>query len=234
MIQFFDVTKTFDNGVTALRNVSLHIRPGEFVFLTGPSGAGKSTLFSLIFREHLPSSGHIIIDGRNVERLSRAKVPYLRRTIGVVFQDFRLIERRTVYDNVAFALQVTGCPFDLIKERVMTVLEMLGLSGKANFHPTQLSGGERQRVCIARALVNDPAILLTDEPTGNLDPEISLEIMKIFLDIHRRGTTLLVATHDTRMVERFGRRVIGLSDGRIVRDVAERGGAPPGREASLV
>lgn len=225
MIQFYDVTKTFDNGVTALRNVNVHIRPGEFVFLVGPSGAGKSTFFSLISRQQLPTKGHVIIDGRNIERLSWAKVPYLRRTIGVVFQDFKLIESRTVFENVAFALQVTGCEFDSIPGRVQSVLDMLGLTKKARFFPTQLSGGERQRVCIARALVMDPAILLTDEPTGNLDPEISLEIMKIFLDIHRRGTTLVVATHDTHLVERFGQRVIGLAEGRVVKDALPQGGA---------
>lgn len=225
MIQFYDVTKTFENGVTAVKNVSVHIRPGEFVFLVGPSGAGKSTFFSLVTREHLPSKGHVIIDGRNIERLSWSKVPYLRRTIGVVFQDFKLIESRTVFENVAFALQVTGCEFDSIPGRVQSVLDMLGLTKKARFFPTQLSGGERQRVCIARALVMDPAILLTDEPTGNLDPEISLEIMKIFLDIHRRGTTLVVATHDTHLVERFGQRVIGLAEGRVVKDALPQGGA---------
>lgn len=191
--------------------------------MVGPSGAGKSTLFSLITRELLPSQGHILIDGRNIERLSRAKIPYLRRSIGVVFQDFRLIETKTVYENVAFALQVTGCPHGQIHPRVSQVLEMLGLSPRARAYPTQISGGERQRVCIARALVNDPAILLTDEPTGNLDPEISLEIMKVFLDIHKRGTTLLVATHDMHMVDRFGKRVIGLAEGRIVRDSARVG-----------
>jgi len=220
MIQFFDVTKTFENGVTALRNVNTHIREGEFIFLVGPSGAGKSTFFSLITREQLPTQGHIIIDGRNIERLSRTKVPYLRRSIGVVFQDFRLIETRTVHDNVAFALQVTGCPWDEIDPKVTRVLEMLGLGERAYYYPSQLSGGERQRVCIARALVNDPAILLTDEPTGNLDPEISVEIMKIFLDINRRGTTLVVATHDHNLVERFAKRVLGLADGRLVRDSA--------------
>lgn len=222
MIQFFNVSKTFENGVTALSNATFHIRPGEFVFLTGPSGAGKSTLFSLIFRQLLPSRGHIVIDGRNIERLSASKVPYLRRSIGVVFQDFKLIESKTVYENVAFALQVTGCRYDLIRGRVQRVLEMLGLTAKAAFRPSQLSGGERQRVCIARALVNDPAILLTDEPTGNLDPEIGMEIMKIFQDINRRGTTLVVATHDHVLVERFGKRTLGLVDGRIVRDTPER------------
>lgn len=220
MIQCFDVTKTFDNGVTALRNMNLHIREGEFVFLVGPSGAGKSTFFSLITREHLPTSGHVIIDGRNIERLSRSKVPYLRRSIGVVFQDFKLIESRSVEENIAFALQVTGCPWEEVRPRVRRLLDMLGLAARGSCYPAQLSGGERQRVCIARALVNDPAILLTDEPTGNLDPEISLEIMKIFLDINKRGTTLIVATHDTTLVDRFGRRVIGLADGRLVRDTA--------------
>lgn len=223
MIQFFDVSKNFENGVTALRGVNTHIREGEFVFLVGPSGAGKSTFFSLITRQQTPSKGHIIIDGRNIERLSRSKIPYLRRSIGVVFQDFKLIETRTVRENVAFALKVTGGEWDDIQPRVTRVLDMLGLTPRAGCVPSQLSGGERQRVCIARALVNDPAILLTDEPTGNLDPEISLEIMKIFLDINKRGTTLVVATHDLNMVERFGKRVIGLAEGRIVRDTAISG-----------
>lgn len=224
MIQFFDVTKTFDNGVTALRSVNTHIREGEFVFLVGPSGAGKSTFFSLITREHLATQGHVIIDGRNIERLSRSKVAYLRRSIGVVFQDFKLIETRTVYENIAFALQVTGCPWDKVESKVTRVLDMLGLGQRGRSYPSQLSGGERQRVCIARALVNDPAILLTDEPTGNLDPEISLEIMKIFLDINKRGTTLVVATHDISMVERFAKRVLGLADGRLIKDTGMQGG----------
>jgi cell division transport system ATP-binding protein len=224
LIQFFDVTKTFDNGMTALRSVNTHIREGEFIFLVGPSGAGKSTFFSLITREHLPTQGHVIIDGRNIERLSRSKVPFLRRSIGVVFQDFKLIESRTIYENVAFALQVTGCPWQKIEPKVNRVLDMLGLGQRGGSYPSQISGGERQRVCIARALVNDPAILLTDEPTGNLDPEISLEIMKIFLDINKRGTTLVVATHDVSLVERFAKRVIGLADGRLIRDSGGAGG----------
>lgn len=219
MIQLFNVSKVFTSGVAALRDVNVHIQKGEFVFLVGPSGAGKSTFLRLLFRDELPSSGQIIIDGRNIERLRPSKVPYLRRSMGIVFQDFKLVDSKTVFDNVAFALRVTDAPYEQIGDRTHRVLNLLGLTHKAKMTPYQLSGGEKQRVCIARALVNDPAILLTDEPTGNLDPELSLEIMELFLEINKRGTTVVVATHDSQLVDRLQRRVIRVQDGNIVSDV---------------
>ncbi|MBI3894277.1 MAG: cell division ATP-binding protein FtsE [Candidatus Wallbacteria bacterium] len=221
MIQMYNVNKVYPNGVKALNTIDIHIARGEFVFLVGPSGAGKTTLMRLIFRDELPSTGHVIVDGRNIERLQASKVPYLRRSIGVVFQDFRLLENRSVFDNVAFALRVTGTPYEEIQERTNSVLDLLGLSHKKQFTPLQLSGGEKQRVCIARAIVNNPSILLTDEPTGNLDPDMSLEIMDILAEINKRGTTLVVATHNTQIVNKLQKRVIGLVDGRITSDRAK-------------
>lgn len=218
MIQMFDVSKAFPNGANALSNINLHIEKGEFVFLVGPSGAGKTTLMRLIFRDEIPSSGAILIDGRNIERLSMTAIPYLRRSIGVVFQDFKLLPDRTVAENVAFALRVVEASPSEITMRTRSILDTLGLSHKMNAYPGQLSAGEQQRVCIARALVNDPAILLTDEPTGNLDPDLSLEIMNVLLDINSRGTTVLVATHDAQLVNRLQMRVLHLSNGQIVKD----------------
>jgi cell division transport system ATP-binding protein len=218
MIQLYSVAKTFSGGVEALRGINLHIKKGEFVFLVGPSGAGKTTLMRLIYRDELPSRGHVVIDGRNVERLSDARVPYLRRSVGVVFQDFKLIESRTVAENVAFALQVTGAAADEVAEKTQRVLELLGLRHKANLYPGQISAGEKQRVCIARALVNDPAILVTDEPTGNLDPELALDIMRIFMEINNRGTTVLMATHNQGLVDQFARRIVHLVAGRVIAD----------------
>lgn len=222
MIQMYDVSKVYPTGVTALRDINLHIRKGEFVFLVGPSGAGKTTLMRLIFRDDLPSTGHVIIDGRNIDRLSDSKVPYLRRSIGIVLQQFNLIPHKTVFENVAFALWVTGAPEEEIDTRTASVLKDVGLFHKRNQTPFQLSGGEQQRACIARALVNNPAILLTDEPTGNLDPELSLEIMELFVRINNRGTTVLVATHDSVLVDKLSKRVISLVDGAVVKD-CERG-----------
>ncbi len=218
MIQMYNVSKVFSNGVEALNNVNLHVGKGEFVFLIGPSGAGKTTLMRLIFREELPSSGHVIVDGRNIERLSACKVPYLRRSIGVVFQDFRLLDNRTVFENVAFALRVTNAPAADVEKRTRRVLDMLGLGHKKSFTPLQLSGGEKQRVCIARAVINNPSILLTDEPTGNLDPDMSLEIMDILAEINGKGTTLIVATHNSQLVNKMGKRVIGLVNGEVSSD----------------
>ena len=218
MIQMFDVSKAFPNGAHALHNINLHIEKGEFVFLVGPSGAGKTTLMRLIFRDEIPSSGSILIDGRNIERLSMTAIPFLRRSIGVVFQDFKLLPDRTVAENVAFALRVVEASPDEINTRTRSILETLGLTHKMSNYPGQLSAGEQQRVCIARALVNDPAILLTDEPTGNLDPELSLEIMNVLLEINSRGTTVLVATHDAQLVNRLQMRVLHLSNGNIVKD----------------
>ncbi len=218
MIQMFDVSKAFPNGAHALHNINLHIEKGEFVFLVGPSGAGKTTLMRLIFRDEIPTAGSILIDGRNIERLSMTAIPFLRRSIGVVFQDFKLLPDRTVAENVAFALRVVEASPDEINKRTRSILETLGLTHKMSSYPGQLSAGEQQRVCIARALVNDPAILLTDEPTGNLDPELSLEIMNVLLDINSRGTTVMVATHDAQLVNRLQMRVLHLSNGSIVRD----------------
>jgi cell division transport system ATP-binding protein len=214
----FQVSKIFANGLKALDNINLHIEKGEFVFLVGPSGAGKSTLMKLIFRDESPSNGSILIDGRNIERLSLTAIPYLRRSIGVVFQDFKLLPEKTAFENVAFALRVVGAGSAEVEKRTNHILEVMGLEHRRNAIPRELSGGEQQRVCIARALVNDPAILLTDEPTGNLDPELSFEIMKVLLDINARGTTVMVATHDAALVNRIQKRVLHLNAGRIVKD----------------
>ncbi|MBI4860765.1 MAG: cell division ATP-binding protein FtsE [Candidatus Riflebacteria bacterium] len=218
MIQMYNVTKTYSSGVEALRGINLGIKKGEFVYLVGPSGAGKTTLMRLIYRDELPTSGHVVIDGRNIERLHESRVPYLRRSVGVVFQDFRLIETKTVFNNVAFALRVVGAPSDEVNEKTHRVLEMLGLKHKANLYPSQISAGEKQRVCIARALVNDPAILVTDEPTGNLDPELATDIMRILMEINNRGTTVLMATHNMGLVEQFARRIVHLVAGKVISD----------------
>ncbi|MBW7877080.1 MAG: cell division ATP-binding protein FtsE [Candidatus Cloacimonetes bacterium] len=218
MIQMFQVSKVYSNQNKALDQINLHIDKGEFVFLVGPSGAGKTTLMRLIFRDEVPSSGSILIDGRNIERLSAGAIPYLRRSIGVVFQDFKLLQDKSAWENVAFALRVVEAPAHEIEIRTNQALDMMGLGHKKHHLPSELSGGEQQRVCIARALVNDPAILLTDEPTGNLDPELGYEIMKVLLDINSRGTTVLVATHDATLVNRLQRRVLHLRNGKIVKD----------------
>lgn len=218
MIEMYNVSKVYKNGVRALENVNLRIEGGEFMFLVGPSGAGKTTLLRHIYREELPTEGQIIIDGRNIERMHESKVPYLRRSIGVVFQDFKLINSKTVFENVSFALRVIGMFGPQVEKQTIRALEAVGLLHKRRMYPEQLSGGEQQRICIARALVNDPAIILTDEPTGNLDPEISWEIMKVLLEINMKGTTVLVATHDKAIVDRMEKRVVALVDGRIMKD----------------
>ncbi len=218
MIEFNDVSKVYDNGVVALNNISVRIDRGEFVFLIGPSGAGKSTFLKMIFREQTPTSGEMFIDGRNITRLKRQEVPYLRRNIGVVFQDFKLLEDRSVFENVAYTLKVMGFNQTVIQNQVSHVLELVGLSTKKRIYPSQLSGGEKQRVCIARAIVNNPAILVTDEPTGNLDPYISWEIMKTMVDINSKGTTVVFATHNKELVDRMRKRVIVLRDGRLTKD----------------
>lgn len=223
MIQLYNVSKIYPNGVKALNDINLHIRKGEFVFLVGPSGAGKSTLTKLICREELPSRGQVMINGRNVVRMKNREVPYLRRKIGMVFQDFRLIPTKTVFENVAFALEITGASTKEIKRVVPTVLRMVGLEKKADMLPAHLSGGEQQRTAVARAIVNNPVLILADEPTGNLDPETSWELMKLFLDINRRGTTILMATHAWDIVDAMKKRVVALSHGLIVRD-EESGG----------
>ena len=218
MIEFNEVSKVYDNGIVALNNISLRIEKGEFVFLIGPSGAGKSTFLKMIFREEKPTSGQVFIDSRDITPLRRHEVPYLRRNIGVVFQDFKLLNDRTVGENVGFTLQVMGVNPALINNQVTKVLDQVGLSTKKRMYPTQLSGGEKQRVCIARAIVNNPAILITDEPTGNLDPYISWEIMKLMIDINSKGTSVVFATHNKELVDRMRKRVLVLKDGRLVKD----------------
>ncbi len=208
----------YGRDARALDDVSLSVAKGEFVFLEGPSGAGKSTLLKLLFCAEQPSDGQIVIAERNVTRVRRSAVPYLRRNIGVVFQDFKLLPTRTVFDNVAVALEVLGKPPRDIHRRVTTVLRQVGLGHKLQALPTRLSGGEQQRVAIARALVNEPAILLADEPTGNLDPELALTIMGLFADANTRGTTVLVATHDPSLLAAFPRRRVRLERGRLVHD----------------
>lgn len=221
MIQLYNVTKIYDNGVKALADVTLRIRKGEFVFLVGPSGAGKSTLTKLLYREEAPSRGQIILNGKNVVRMRPREVPYLRRKIGMVFQDFRLLPQKTVYENVAFALEVIGASRKEIKKAVPAVLKMVGLAGKTEVFPDHLSGGEQQRVSVARAIVNNPVLIIADEPTGNLDPETSWELMKLFQDINRRGTTIIMSTHAWDIVDEMKKRVVALSEGKIVRDEKE-------------
>lgn len=221
MIQLQNVTKTYLNGAKALIDVTMRVKKGEFVFLVGPSGAGKSTLTKLLYREEVPNRGQIILNGKNVVRMKPREVPYLRRKIGMVFQDFRLLPRKTVAENVSFALEVTGASNKEIKKAVPAVLNMVGLTEKADIFPDHLSGGEQQRVCVARAIVNNPVLLIADEPTGNLDPETSWELMKLFMDINRRGTTIIMATHAWDIVDDMKKRVIELAGGRIVRDEEE-------------
>ncbi len=225
MIQMFNVSKTYEGEVKveALRDINLHIKRGEFVFLVGPSGAGKSTLTRLMIREELPTKGQILVDNRSLLRMKEREVPYFRRKIGFIFQDFRLLMERTVYENVAFAMEAIEAPLSAVRERVPAVLELVGLKDKLSAYPHQLSGGQQQRVCIARAIVNNPLLIIADEPTGNLDPDTSWEIMNLLLAINKRGTTIVTATHDREMVDRIKRRVIALQNGRIVRD-EERGG----------
>ena len=219
MIHLTNVTKIYkQNNVVALENVSLDIERGEFVFLVGTSGSGKSTLMKLLMREELATSGEIFVDGKNVVKLQQKEVPYLRRSLGVIFQDFRLLEDRTVYENIAFAMQVIEAPKQLMQKSVGAVLDIVGLSDKQKHFPSQLSGGERQRVAIARAIVNDPKIVIADEPTGNLDPETGWDIMDIFQRINAAGTTIIMATHDREIVNHMYRRVIELDHGHIVRD----------------
>ena len=228
MIQLFHVHKRFPNGTHALADVTLRIREGEFVFLTGPSGAGKSTLLRLLLVMERASDGQILIGGRNIHVLRDASVPFLRRNIGVVFQDFRLIPRRTVFDNVAISLEILGLAPKDIERRVLQVLASLRLDHRADAMPADLSGGEQQRVAIARALVGEPAILLADEPTGNLDPELGGEIMQLLLDANRRGTTVVVATHDMALIDRYAMRTLVLSKGALAEDRPRQ--AAPGHD----
>ena len=218
MIEFLDVVKSYTVGNKALDGVSLCIEDGEFVFLVGPSGSGKSTIIKLITGELKPTSGAVHVNGYSLERIRKREVPYLRRTVGVVFQDFRLIESKTVYENVAFAMRVVGAKEKEIRERVPYVLDLVGLDTKSRRHPDELSGGEQQRLAIARALVNNPSTIIADEPTGNLDPARSMEIMTLLQEINNLGTTVLVVTHDMELVDRFAKRVIVIDEGKIVSD----------------
>ena len=218
MIDFENVTKVYEAGNRALDGVTLHIDDGEFVFLVGPSGSGKSTIIKLLTAELEPTSGSILVNGYKLESIKRSSVPYMRRTIGVIFQDFRLIEKKTVYDNVAFAMRVIGASTSEIKKRVPYVLELVGLENKGRRYPNELSGGEQQRVAVARALVNNPAMIVADEPTGNLDPARSYETMMLLERINSLGTTLLVVTHEKELVDRFTKRVIAIDEGRVISD----------------
>ncbi|VBB05490.1 abc transporter [Lucifera butyrica] len=213
-----DVSKIYSNGSAALSDITVEIDKGEFVFVVGPSGAGKSTFIKLIFREELPTRGHLVVNGRNVVDMLPAEIPYLRRSLGIVFQDYRLLPNKTVYENVAFAMEVIEASRRETQKRVHTVLDLVGLKHKFRNYPNQLSGGEQQRVAIARAIVNRPVVVIADEPTGNLDPETSWEIMKIFERVNQSGTTLVMATHDKPVVDAMKKRVIAIEKGRIVRD----------------
>jgi cell division transport system ATP-binding protein len=220
VVEFRGVSKVYDSGDVGVENATFRIDRGEFVFLVGSTGSGKSTLMRLLIKEADPSAGVIRVSGRDLADIDRKRVPHYRRNIGVVFQDFKLLPNRTVYDNVAYALQVTGGTRREIREKVPDILRLTGLSTKLHNYPDQLSGGEQQRVSVARAFVNHPPLLLADEPTGNLDPETSIGIMQLLYRINKAGTTVLVATHDSHMVDRMRRRVIELQSGRIVRDEA--------------
>ncbi len=223
MISFQNVSKTYDNGFPALNDVSFSIEKGEFVFLVGSSAAGKSTIIKLIMKEEDATEGDIVINGVDVCDLRRKEVPYFRRTIGVVFQDYRLLPNKTVQENVAYAMEIVGAARKDIRKNVPNVLSMVGLAHKAKMYPKQLSGGEQQRVAIARAIVNNPVVLIADEPTGNLDPETAQEIMDILEDINRRGTTIVMATHAENIVNKMQKRVIVVEKGVITRD-EEKGG----------
>ncbi len=218
MVEFEGVTKTYPNGVTALRDVTLRIAPQEFVFIVGPTGTGKSTLLKMIYREELPTRGRVLVHGRDVTRMPARQIPLLRRQVGVVFEDFRLLPRKTVRENVAFALEVTGVPPREVGGRVQEALDVVGLAARAGALPGELSAGEQQRVSIARALVHRPPLLLADEPTGNLDPDTSWDIVQLLSQINLRGTTLVVSTHDKTIVDILRRRVIALGGGTVVRD----------------
>ena len=218
MLEMRHAGKVYPGGAVALEDINVHIKPGEFVFLVGPSGAGKSTFIRMISREIEPTSGQILVDGVDVMKLKRGDIPYLRRQLGIVFQDFRLLNDRTAFENVAFAMQVIEAPSHKIRRRVNEVLELVGLKDRGDNYPGEMSGGEQQRVAIARAIVNDPLLVIADEPTGNLDPETSKEIMEIFTQINHNGTTIIMATHDKTMVDYMQKRVIALENGRIVRD----------------
>jgi cell division transport system ATP-binding protein len=218
LIHLDSVSKVYDNGCVALSDITVDIPKGDFVFVVGPSGAGKSTFIKLIFREELPTKGKLTVNGRNVGELEPSEVPYLRRNLGIVFQDYRLLPNKTVYENVAFAMQVIESSRRDIQKRVSHVLDLVGLRHKGKNFPSELSGGEQQRIAIARAIVNNPVVVIADEPTGNLDPETSWDIMKIFERINRDGTTIVMATHDKTVVDAMKKRVIAIEKSRIARD----------------
>jgi cell division transport system ATP-binding protein len=218
MIQLIGVSKVYHNGFEALNNINLHIGKVEFIFIVGPSGSGKTTMMKLLYREELPTSGQVIIDKINVAELRSYQVPFLRRNMGVVFQDFKLLPKRTVWENISFAMQVVGRPRSAIRRHVSLALELVGLQKKADSFPADLSGGEQQRACIARAIVNNPPLLIADEPTGNLDPATSWEIINLLDKINKRKTTVIVTTHNKNVVDIMRKRVIALESGRIIRD----------------
>ena len=222
MIRLIDVYKEYENGTKALKGVNMCINDGEFVFLVGPSGSGKSTILKLITAEIAPSGGKLMVNGYNLNNISPRQVPYMRRTLGVIFQDFRLIDKKTVWENLSFAMRAIGASPREIRRRIPYVLQLVGLDEKGNCYPGELSGGEQQRVAIARALVNNPQMIVADEPTGNLDPQRSLEIMMLLERINELGTTVLVVTHEKSLVNRFSKRVVAIENGRIISD--ETGG----------
>ena len=220
MIHFYHVTKRFDAYSTALHDVTFHIEKGEFVFLTGPSGAGKSTLLKMILSQMRPTEGQIVVNGRNLNAMKRSQLPYFRREIGMVFQDFKLIERMTIFENLSFILTAIGLSAKHHKKKAYGALRAVNLQHKMNYYPLQLSGGEQQRVAIARALINDPLMVIADEPTGNLDPDLAQEVLEIFNDANLRGSTVLLATHDRDLIQRSHRRVVALDHGQIVDEKA--------------
>ncbi len=222
MITIKDVSKTYESGTHALHHISLHISRGEFVFIVGPYGAGKSTLIKMLLREETPTKGSVVVNGQNLVTMKRRQIPAFRRTIGVVFQDFRLIPTMTVYDNVAFAMQVTDVSTKFIRRRVPYILDLLGLAKKARSYPAEISGGEQQRVALARALVNNPALIIADEPTGNIDPELSYEIVDLLNEINKCGTTIVMVTHEHGLVSQFDHRIIGIEKGRVTVDKGGR------------
>ena len=222
MIRLIDIYKEYDNGTKALQGVNMRIDDGEFVFLVGPSGSGKSTLIKLITGEISPTEGRLMVNGYNMNNISPRQIPFMRRTLGIIFQDFRLIEKKTVYENLSFAMRAIGAPPREVRRRIPYVLDLVGLGEKGDRLPGELSGGEQQRVAIARALVNNPSMIIADEPTGNLDPQRSLEIMMLLEQINELGTTVLVVTHEKSLVNRFTKRVVAIEDGKIISD--ETGG----------
>ena len=225
MIEFRGVHKTYDSGIKALKDVNIHIDKGEFVFIVGASGAGKSTFLKLIMREEVANAGEVIVNGYDLNRMKRRRVPFYRRTMGIVFQDFRLIPKMNVFDNVAFAMRVTGASRKDVRHRVPYVLQLVSLQDKMHSYPSELSGGEQQRVGLARALVNNPAMIIADEPTGNVDPEMSHEIVTLLSEINARGTTVLMVTHEHNLVNEFHHRVITIKDGEVVSDTRDGGDA---------